>query len=54
MPDKLAIIFIISAALVLVIFLIWKNIKDKRAMNPGAQDSLEEKIMDRERDRDKI
>jgi hypothetical protein len=54
MPDKLAIILIIAAALVLVIFLILNNIKDKRIMNPDAQDSVEEEIMDRERDRDKI
>lgn len=54
MPDQLTIILIVTAAIVLVVVLTLKNIKDKKTMNPDAQDSVEEEIMDRERDRDKI
>ena len=54
MSNKIIIIFVIAAAIGVIIFLTWKNMKDKKTMNPDAQDSVEEEIMDRERDRDKI
>lgn len=41
------------AALVLVAFLIWKNQKDKKTLNPDAEDSVTETIMDQERAKDK-
>jgi hypothetical protein len=44
----------VAAALVVIILLIWKNKKDKKVLNPDAQDSVEEALMDEERRRDKI
>jgi FtsZ-interacting cell division protein ZipA len=54
MSDKLIIIIVIAAAIVGIVFLTWKNMKDKKTMNPDAQDSVEEEMMDKERDRDKL
>lgn len=42
------------AALGLVIFLIWKNQKDKKTLNPDAEDAVEETMMDQERDKDRF
>jgi hypothetical protein len=39
------------AAVVLIIFLVWKNRKDKKEFNPGSQDAVDEAQMDRERNR---
>jgi hypothetical protein len=50
------IILLIAAGivlLVLVVFLIWKNQRDKKLMNPDAQDVVEELHMDQERKKDK-
>ena len=38
----------------LVVFLIWKNKKDRKLLNPDAADSVEETHMDQERKSDKI
>jgi len=40
------------ALLALIIFLIWKNNKDKKILNPDAEDAVEETIMDQERNKD--
>ena len=50
----IAIILIVVGAITVITFLAWKNNKDKKLMNPGSQDSVEETIMDKERRRDKI
>lgn len=52
--DIVTIVLVGIAALALIIFLIWKNQKDKKALNPDAEDSVEETIMDQEREKDKI
>ena len=54
MSNIFAIVLIIAVAIIVIILLIWKNKKDKKLMNPDAQDSIEEAIMDHERRRDKI
>ena len=41
------------ALLALVIFLIWKNNKDKKILNPDAEDAVEEIITDQERNKDR-
>lgn len=45
----LVIILVGSAVGALIIFLIWKNKKDREIINPDAEDSVEETIMDQER-----
>ena len=42
------------AALALIIFLVWKNQKDKKTLNPDAEDSVEETMMDQERRKDSV
>jgi LPXTG-motif cell wall-anchored protein len=50
---NIAIIVIVGVALLaLVIFLIWKNKKDKKVLNPDAEDAVEETIADQERNKD--
>lgn len=49
----LAVVTVVIAAVVLVIFLVWKNQRDKRLINPDADDAVEETIGDKERRRDK-
>jgi FtsZ-interacting cell division protein ZipA len=50
----ITIVLVGIAALALLIFLIWKNQKDKKALNPDAEDAVEEIMMDQERDKDRI
>ena len=48
---------IVIAAIILaalVVFLIWKNRKDKKLLNPDAEDAVEETRMDQERKADKM
>jgi hypothetical protein len=48
--NKALILGIVGVAMaVLIVFLIWKNQKDKKAINPDAQDATEETRMDQER-----
>jgi uncharacterized membrane protein YvbJ len=54
MSKTIAVILIIAAALVVVIFLIWKNKRDRKLLNPDAQDSVEEAMMDKDRRKDRI
>jgi multisubunit Na+/H+ antiporter MnhC subunit len=50
----ITIVLVGIAALALIIFLIWKNQKDKKTLNPDAEDAVEETIMDQGRDKDRI
>ena len=54
MSNIIAIGLISVVAITVIILLIWKNKKDKKLLNPDAQDSVEEAIMDHERRKDKI
>jgi hypothetical protein len=40
--------------LALIIFLIWKNQKDKKLINPNAEDAVDEVRMDQKRKADRI
>jgi flagellar biosynthesis/type III secretory pathway M-ring protein FliF/YscJ len=40
--------------LALIVFLIWKNQKDKKLLNPDAEDAVNELHMDQERKADKL
>lgn len=42
------------AMAVLVIFLAWKNQKDKRAINPDAQDATEKARMEKEKNSERL
>jgi FtsZ-interacting cell division protein ZipA len=52
--NTIATVLIVLAALVIIGLLIWKNKKDKKLLNPDADDAMEESRMDHERGRDKI
>ena len=54
MSDSFAIGLIFGVAIAVIILLILKNKKDKKLMNPDAQDSVEETSADEERRRDVI
>jgi hypothetical protein len=54
MPNTLTIVLIIITGLAVIIFLVLKNKKDKKIINPDAQDSVDEVIMEKNRDREKI
>ncbi len=54
MSDITAISLVSVVALIVIILLIWKNKKDKKLLNPDAQDSVEETMMDHERRKEKI
>ncbi len=43
------IVIVSLIALPLIIFLIWKNQKDRKALNPDAGNAVEETMMDKER-----
>ncbi len=49
-----AIVLVLAGALALIIFLIWKNNKDKKLINPDAQDTVEEAINDQESRRESL
>lgn len=53
--DKTTIFILIGiAAVIFIVFLIWKNQKDKKLINPDAQDAVQETISDQERERTKV
>lgn len=53
--DQIILLVIAGIAMMaLVVFLIWKNLKDRKQINPDAQDAVEELNMDQERNADKI
>ena len=54
MSNSVEIFLIIAMAVILIILLIWKNNKDKKLLNPDAQDSVEETISDQEHRADRI
>lgn len=54
MSNIVAIVLVSAVSLMVIILLIWKNKKDKKLMNPDAENSIEETKMDHERRRDKI
>lgn len=54
MSYTLSIVIIVAVAIIVVVVLFWKNMKDKKRMNPDAQDSVDEAMMDKERRKDKI
>ena len=54
MSNTIAIVLVSAVAITVIILLIWKNKKDKKLINPDAQDSVEETIKYNERRKDKI
>lgn len=50
--DVLPIVIVVILALVLVVFLIRKNRKDKNHLNPDAENKVAENRMNREHNRD--
>jgi preprotein translocase subunit YajC len=50
--DALPIVMVVLLALVLVIFLIRKNRKDKKHLNPDTENKVAENRMKKERDRE--
>ena len=49
---SIAIVFIVAVALIM--FLIWKNKRDRKKMNPDAPDAVEKTITDKQRESDQI
>lgn len=54
MENIFLIVFVCIAVIVLIIFLIWRNRKDQKSLNPDATDSVEETHMDKDRRADRI
>ena len=54
MLNAVTISLVCIITIAVIIFLIWQNKKDKKLINPDAQDSMEETITDHERREDKI
>ena len=53
MSDILSIGLAVTVAIIVILLLIWKNKKDKKLLNPDAQDSVEETMMDHKRREEK-
>jgi uncharacterized protein YoxC len=53
MSNIISLSLIVIAAIAVIIFLIWKNKKDKKVLNPDAQDSIEEVMMDLDQKKDR-
>jgi len=49
-----AIVLVIIAALVLVVFLVKKNQKDKKGLNPDAQEAVTEEKTEQENERERL
>ena len=54
MSNLISISLVVAVAIVVIVLLIWKNKKDKKTLNPDAQDSVEEVTMDHDRRKDKV
>jgi hypothetical protein len=54
MSDIFAIVLISLVTITVIALLIWKNKKDKKLLNPDAQNSVEETIMNSEHRKDKL
>jgi hypothetical protein len=52
--DIILLVLVGAAVITVVGLLIWKNRKDRKAINPDAADATEEMRMDRERNHTKI
>lgn len=48
------IVFVCMAVIALIIFLIWRNRRDQKSLNPDAPDSVEETHMDKDRRADRM
>ena len=54
MSQTVIIIITSVLALIFISFLVWKNQKDKKLLNPESENSVEETLADQERRRDSI
>ena len=54
MPDVVAIAVVIAVALIVLVLLIRKNKQDRKLIDPDAQDTVEETMMDKNRRKDRI
>ena len=54
MSQTVIIIITSVLALIFISFLVWKNQKDKKLINPESENSVEETLADQERRRDSI
>ena len=54
MSQTVIIIITSVLALIFISFLIWKNQKDKKLLNPESENSVEETLADQERRRDSL
>lgn len=54
MSTTVAIVIIVTVAVLVAVLLFWKNMKDKKMINPDASDSVEEAMRDNERRKDKL
>lgn len=54
MTNIAVIVIGVLVSLVLIIWLFWKNKKDKDQLNPDTQDSVEEVMMEQDRRKDRI
>lgn len=54
MANAIAISIFIGLAVVVIVLLFLRNKKDEKLINPDAQDSVDEVIMDQQRRKDKI
>lgn len=54
MLNVFAIAAVIAVAVVVIVLLIWKNKQDKKLIDPDAQDTVEETMMDKNRRKDRI
>jgi hypothetical protein len=54
MANAIAISIFIGLAVVVIMVLFLRNKKDEKLINPDAQDSVDEVIMDQQRRKDKI
>ena len=53
LPDTFTIVIVCLVALSIIIFLAWKNQKDKKKINPQADGAVEEVMTDQHRRKDK-
>jgi hypothetical protein len=54
MPNAMSITLVLIGAVVVVALLIWKNRKDKKLLNPDADDAVTEAMMDQERKKERL
>ncbi len=54
MPNLVIISIVLAVVIGFIIFLIWKNNRDKNSENPGAQDAVNSTIKEQELRKDKL